>query len=134
MLRWAREKTFKNLLPQDARTLSACSTLPLPKGEAAKPYQRCLCLNCGSFGAAASLPALMLSEGSRHLEYAGSCQCTESGETITSPLGSTPKSQNTGHILQLFPAQGRSQELGVFSSSLHTKLRGRAMVGKYMLA
>jgi len=35
VLRWARNQSLQNLLPQEAGALGAGSTLPLSKGEAA---------------------------------------------------------------------------------------------------
>ena len=57
----------------------------------------------------------------------------ESSETETSPLGSTPKSWDTGRTLQLFPSLTRSWELGVFSCSFHTKPRKGAKMSERML-
>lgn len=58
----------------------------------------------------------------------------ESSETETSPLGSTPKSWDTGgRTLQLFPSLTRSWELGVFFCSFYTKPRKGAKVSERML-
>ena len=127
---------LKNLLPQEARNwvhaplflslrekLSSCISLCLH-----------LCELWVLWGGSQPLGSPVFSEASRHLDHAGSRQCSESGETTTSPVDSTPKSRKTGHTFQLFPySRGEARSWEFFSSSFHTKLRGRAKVQERML-
>lgn len=66
----------------------------------------------------------------KHLDCVGSCQCSEGGATDTSPWGSSLRNWNIGRALQLFPSSERDEELGNFSHSFCTELRGGAMVSE----
>lgn len=57
----------------------------------------------------------------------------QTSEKETGPSGSVLKSQNVGHMLQLFPTTGRSWELGVFSRLFQVEPRGGTMASKFML-
>lgn len=48
-------------------------------------------------------------------------------------LRQSPRSWNTGHILQLFLSPGRSQELGFFSYVFCTELGGMTVISEYVL-
>lgn len=63
----------------------------------------------------------------RHLDYVRPCQCFETGDTETSVLGSSLINWNIGHMLQLFPSSGRSQELGFSFHSFCTELEVETM-------
>lgn len=63
----------------------------------------------------------------RHLDYVRPCQCFEIGDTETSVLGSSLINWNIGHMLQLFPSSGRSQELGFSCHSFCTELEVETM-------
>lgn len=69
----------------------------------------------------------------KHLQHVGSPQCSETGETETSPSSSPWKIWNVGCMFQLFPSSGRSLELGVFSHLFHAEPRGGSMVNTCIL-
>lgn len=62
---------------------------------------------------AASCPAFCCSQGLPGIQsMPASWQCHESGEADTSPLGSPPKSQNSGLTLNSCPFKAENHELG----------------------
>lgn len=56
-----------------------------------------ICSTAGSLGVQQTPNSLLFSAPPRHLVYVVSCQCSETGETETSPFSSAPKSWNIGH-------------------------------------
>ena len=103
------------------------------EGQTAKLYQPLFAV-CGPSGAIASTQLSFIFSGHQVLTYVRFHQQSETVRTETSPLLSPWNIWNSGHTFQLFPSPERIQELGIFTHSFHTKVRGRMKdYGEWML-
>ena len=108
-------------------------TVPFPpKEETTKPYRLLSAITWFSGVVQSTQVSFVLIGSSKHLGHVRFRKHSKIGEAEISPSVSSPKSWNTGYMIELFPSPGRSNELGFFSSLFHAKL-GRATTSMYVL-